>query len=313
MRSTEIETTWILAPVTLRDSVDLAIVDRFGLPAVSAATARWLRYAVERLVGYLGDDLAVDRVTPQTVAAWVEHEAGRLTRAGAPLAATGINSNLRAIKTLYSRLQHIGVAGSNPAMPVRFLPEPPLLPHAIAETDYLAMRAVATNSRNRAILDVLWSSGCRLGGLLSMRVDQMQRWQQQGMDRFALLVEEKGRKRRYVYVGRDRLQSEGLSEWLNDRPATAGPWLWLAFARPYGPLARPTVEGVLRQLRLAADIPADRPTSAHSFRHAFALRMLDLGADLSAVSAWLGHYSPEFTATVYARRSEEQLREKFFG
>ena len=311
MRITETETTWVLAPVTLRDSVDLAIVDQFGLPTVSAATARWLRYAVERFVRYLGEDRAVDRVTPQAVAAWVDYEANRITRYGAPPAATSVNSQLRAIKTLYSRLQLAGVAGANPAAPVRFLPEPPLLPGAVAEADYLAMRAAAGHSRDRAILDVLWASGCRLGGLLSMRIDQMQHWHDSHA-RFALQVVEKGGKRRYVYVGREPLQAEGLAAWLADRPATAGPWLWLSFAAPFGRMAPSTVEGVLRRLRLAAEIPDGRPCNAHAFRHAFAVRMLDDGDDLAAVSAWLGHYAPEFTAAVYARRSEEQLREKFF-
>ncbi len=40
--------------------------------------------------------------------------------------------------------------------------------------------------------------------------------------------------------------------------------------------------------------------------------MLDEGEDLAAVSAWLGHHSPEFTAAVYARRDERRLREKMF-
>lgn len=299
---------WMPAPVvSLRESVALAVVDRVGLPAVTAATARWLRGGVGSLVRFLGDDRPLDQLSPQDVARWVAHESAR------GLAAPGINSKLRAVKTLYSRLQSNGVISSNPGAPVRFLPEPPLQPRAVSESDYLAMRSAASNVRDVALLDVLWASGCRLAGLLSMRVDRMERWQQDGRDCFALLVVEKFGRSRWVYVGRDGLQSAGLSAWLVDRPSCGEPWLWLAFAAPFGRMAESTVQSVLRRCRLAAGIPARRPTSAHCFRHAFALRMLDQGEDLAAVSAWLGHHSPEFTAAVYARRSEQALREKYFG
>lgn len=299
---------WLPAPaVSLCASVALALVDGAGLPAVTPATARWLRGSAASLVTFLGDDVAVERVSPQDVARWVAHESAR------GLSAVGINSKLRGVKTLYARLQANGVTSVNPVALVRFLPEPPPRPRAVAEADYLAMRAAAGNARDEAILDVLWASGCRLAGLLSMRVDRMERWQDGGRECFALLVVEKFGRSRWVYVGRDELQGQGLADWLAGRPTCAAPWLWLAFARPFGQLSPVTVQGVLRRCRLAAGIPSSRPTSAHAFRHAFALRMLDAGEDLAAVSAWLGHHSPEFTAAVYARRSEQALREKYFG
>ena len=296
---------WVAA-VSLRESVGLAVVDGAGLPAVTAATARWLRGGVNSLVRFLGDDRPIDRVSVQDVARWVAHESGR------GLAASGVNSNLRAMKTLYGRLQVNGVIGFNPAGPVRFLPEPPPRPRAVAVDDYMSMREAATCARDRALVDVLWASGCRLAGLLSMRVDRMERWRQGGRDCFALLVVEKFGRSRWVYVGRDPLQGVSLAEWLEERPGVGEPWLWLAFAAPFGRMAASTVQAVLRRCRLAAGIPPERPSSAHGFRHAFALRMLDEGEDLAAVSAWLGHHSPEFTAAVYARRDERRLREKFF-
>lgn len=302
------ETVVFAAAVSLGEAVDLAVVDRAGLVAVTPKTARWLRGAVRSLVRWLGDDRPLDRLSPQDVARWVSAEAGR------GLAASGVNSNLRAIKTLYSRLQSNGVIGFNPAAPVRFLPEPPLEPRAISREDYLAMRAVAGYARDRAILDVLWASGCRLAGLLSMRLDRMERWRDDaGRDCFALLVVEKFGRSRWVYVGRDPLQSAGLAEWLAERPNCGGPWLWPAFSAPFNVMAESTVQSVIRRCRVAAGIPRERPTSAHCFRHAYGLRMLDEGVDLAAVSAWMGHHSPEFTAAVYARRTERQLREKFFG
>lgn len=298
---------WSLAPVRLSVAVDLAVVDRHGLAAVSPATARWLRASVRSLITFLGRDPAVEELTPIQIQAWVQADDAR------GLAAVSVNSQLRAIKTLYSRLQKNGVIGHNPAQPVAFLAEPPAQPRAIARDDYLAMRQAARHARDRAILDVLWASGCRLGGLLSMRIDRMDRWTQNGHACYAMLVVEKFSRPRWVYVGRSAAESGALSEWLAERPLVAGPWLWLSFAEPFGRLAAPTVEGLLRHLRLAAGIDDGRPCSPHAFRHAYAIRMLDEGEDPAAVSAWLGHHSPEFTMAMYVRRSERQLREKYFS
>lgn len=298
--------TWSLATVHLSASVDLALVDRYGLDAVSPATARWLRASVRQLVTFLGRDPAVEELTPVQLQRWAQADVAR------GVSAVSSNSRLRAVKTLYSRLQRNGVIGTNPAEPVHYLPEPPARPRAVSRDDYMAMRQAARHARDRAILDVLWSSGCRLGGLLSMRIDRMERWVQNGHECYALMVIEKFSRPRWVYVGRDPLEAEGLTEWLSERPLVGSPWLWLAFAPHHGLMAPPTVESVMRHLRLAAGING-RPCSAHAFRHAFAIRMLDEGVDPAAVSAWLGHHSPEFTMEMYVRRSERQLREKYFA
>ena len=289
----------------LSEAATAAEVDLYGLVSVSPATARWFRCGVGRLAAHCRA-VEVDQVTPAHVAAWIEAE--RRGRA----AAVTINSYLRAVRTVYARLMRRGLVEGNPAAAVPFLREPAPRPKAIALSDYMAMRGAATCARDRAIVDVLWASGCRLGGLLSMRVDQIESWQTaDGRTCYALWVIEKGDRPRWVYVGRDRLQGDGLREWLSERPATDDPALFVTLAGRPRAMSPSTVEGVIRRLRIAAGVEG-RPAYAHAFRHAFALRMLDQGEDLAAVSTWLGHSAPAFTAARYAIRPEAELRRKFF-
>ena len=133
-----------------------------------------------------------------------------------------------------------------------------------------------------------------------------------GRQCYALLVVEKYDQPRWVYVGRGKLQGDGLGAWLAERPAAADPALFLTSKGRPRAMAAATVEGIIRRLRIAAGLDG-RPTNAHSFRHAFAIRMLDEGHDLAAVSAWLGHHDPAFTAARYVVRSEASLREKYFN
>lgn len=301
------QTTWLCAVVSLCAAVDLACVDRHGLVAVRPATIRWLRGSVRRLVAYLGEDRPVDRLAPLEVAAWVQHEEAR------GLSAVSVNSSLRGVKTLYARLEKNGVVGFNPAAPVPFVPEPPPRPKAVSEAHYLAMRAEAGCARDLALIDMLWASGCRLGGLLSMKLPGLELWRDGDEFRAAVLVTEKFGRARYVYARSP--QADSLRAWLDERPAVANDAVFLAVGdRAHGkPLTAIGVQHVLRRLRLAAGIPTGAHTNAHAFRHAFAIRMLDAGHDLAAVSAWLGHADPAFTAKVYVTRREDELRRKYFG
>lgn len=294
--------TWTVTRLPLSSLAEAVLVDETGVLAVTDDTARWFGTGLRQLANFLGD-VEATAVSPRDVSRWVNSLVGK------NLSVATINSYLRSVKTAYGRAAKLGLVGSNPAASVRFLPELRPSPKAISRSDYEKMLAEARHGRDRAMLAVLWDSGCRLGGLLSMRVDRVD---ELGNGRFALYVVEKGNKPRWVYVGREAAHGDMLRAWLDERPTTRSPALFLSFTAPPHALTRGGVQHTLHRLRLAAGIPGRRPTNAHSFRHAAAIRWLDEGVDLATVSAWLGHYSPEFTAAVYAIRSESQLRERYF-
>lgn len=299
----------VTAGVRLSNAVEVVAQAAANDPAsepLSPATVRWLRVSMGRLVATIGD-MEVEALSAHQVGRW--HQ-GLLRKVSAVTA----NNYLRAIKITYSRLQKLGVTGVDPAGPVAYAREPAPRIASVSKQDYLAMRAVAATEegcmgvRDMALLDVLWSSGVRLGGLLSMRVDRMDRWlDEAGRICFAFYVIEKGNKPRWAYVDKGRM----LAQWLECRPETS-PYVWLSARRPVRPLAASSVESLMRRLRLGAGIPAGRPTNPHAFRHAFAKRRLLEGASLAQVSRWLGHASAEFTADVYMRFGESELRESFF-
>lgn len=276
----------------------------FAADGLAAATVVWLRYGVGRLVSAVGD-VEIESLTPYQVRQW--HEGLLLS-----VSAVTANNYLRAVKIVFSRLQRLGVTGNDPAGPVAFAPEPAPRVASVSSSDYEALRAVAAAgsmaARDTAVLDVLWSSGVRLGGLLSMRVDRMERWEDGGRPCFAFYVVEKGGRPRWAYVD----EGPALAQWLAVRPS-GSPYVWLAGNRPVRRLSASAVQALLRRLRLAAGIPSSRPAHPHAFRHAFAKRRLRGGASLAEVSKWLGHASAEFTADVYLRFSEEELRAAFFG
>lgn len=292
-------------PLRLLDAPAVAARVHGGIVDVAESTLAWLQDGADSLARAVGN-ARVDEVGPQEIFAW--H--AELLRQMRPVSA---NSYLRAVKTLYGRLLNAGLVAANPARPVRFAPEPPPRPKAVSEGHYLAMRGAATCARDRAIVDVLWASGCRLGGLLSLTLSTVEMWRVNGELRAAALVVEKFGKSRYVYARSP--QADSLRAWLDERPIADHDAVFVSVGdRANGkPMTAVAVQHVLRRLRLAVGIPAGAPANAHAFRHAFAIRMLDAGHDLAAVSAWLGHSDPSFTARTYVTRREDELRRKWFG
>lgn len=284
-----------------------------GVLDVAPGTVEWFESAVRSLVRRVGN-MRVDEVAPQDIDEWHQELQGRLAPATA-------NSYLRGLRTLYSRLAAAGYVAANPATAVQYAPEDARRPRAMLPETFAALLAAAeegpTAVRDVAMLHVLQASGCRLGELLSMRVDRLERWTAgDGRPAMALEVTGKHRRRRprgarrFVYV--DGVSAGALVRWLEVRPRSSVPELFVRL-RGEGPLTRDGFYGVWYRLTAGELGGPSNPTNPHSLRHWFAIRKLDEGHDLALVSAWLGHSDPAFTASVYVVRREDELRRAFFG
>lgn len=284
----------------LSSVVSVVSINGGGIPDITPATAVWLVATFNQLIEFCGD-LPVNELSPAMLQSWHMSNVERVAAATA-------NSYLRAVKVVYSRLLGKGLIILNPAQYVRYVPEPDRRPRAVSLDTYNALRAVA-DVRDKAILDMLWASGCRLGGLLSMSLSTLDIWTDNGRPCLAVQVVEKFNRSRYVYAAGD--QAQGVIDWLQIRPS--GNVSAVFVGRSGRPLKRPSVNSIIRRLRLAAGVPAGVPCNPHSFRHAFAIRMLDSGVDLATVAAWMGHTDPMTTVRIYAVRGEEQLRSLYFS
>lgn len=289
----------------LSDAAGRAALNQVGIPDVTTATARWFASSLSRFVRFAGD-LYIDELTPQLLHEW--HQSLLQT-----MSAVSANSYLRAVATVLSRLTRYGYLAANPATGVPYAREPMRRPKAVSADTYEKLREAADISRDLALVDMLWATGCRLGGLRSMRLDSVELWEQNGELRLAVVVTEKFGDSRCVYARSP--QSDSLRAWLADRPVVDHDTIFVSLSnQDYGrPLSERGLQGILLRLRQMAGISRTTPANAHAFRHAFAIRMLDEGHDIAAVSAFMGHADPAFTARVYVIRREDELRRKWFG
>ena len=138
--------------------------------------------------------------------------------------------------------------------------------------------------KHRVILTVCYATGLRISaaGRLTPAAINSQRM-------IIRIDEGKGRKDRYVML------SPKLLDLLRDYWRTARPKEWLFPGDPPGqPITRFAVENACKKARQKSNI--GKPVTPHSLRHAFAVHLLEAGADLRTIQLLLGHRSLSTTA-----------------
>ena len=159
--------------------------------------------------------------------------------------------------------------------------------------------------RDRAILELLFSTGLRVSELVSLNRDQI------NLERREFGIIGKGRRSRIVFVS-DRA-AEWIKNYLNKRKDPFKP-LFIRYsgsviAENNGEKMRLTprsIERVVKKYVRATRLPVD--ATVHTLRHSFATDLLTNGADLRSVQEMLGHKNIA-TTQIYTHITNKQLRE----
>jgi integrase/recombinase XerD len=156
-------------------------------------------------------------------------------------------------------------------------------------------RDPVTGPRDRALLELLYSSGLRVSEALALDVTDLS---------FAgayVRVVGKGDKERLVPVGDVALEALGRHLGARDR----GP---VFLSRRGKRLDRMTAWRVIRRAATAAGL--DGRVTPHTLRHSFATHLLEGGADLRIVQELLGHASIT-TTQLYTHVTGERIRQVY--
>lgn len=200
---------------------------------------------------------------------------------------SSISRKLAALKHFFRYCARTGARRDDPAAQLvgpkreRYLP-----PHLSVDEMFRVLDGVGglspTACRDRAILELLYSSGLRVSELTALE------WRD--VDRRAEVVRVlgKGRKQRIVPVGATALAA--LEDYRRRWPANARRDSAAVFLNARG--TRLTVRSVARVVaRHTAAAGTRMHASPHAFRHSFATHLLNGGADLRAIQELLGHAS----------------------
>ncbi|GAB3829422.1 site-specific tyrosine recombinase XerD [Pontibacter rugosus] len=157
-------------------------------------------------------------------------------------------------------------------------------------------------TRNRAMLETLYSSGLRVSELLDLRISNLY------ADAGFLKISGKGEKERLVPIGRDALKHinlyrEGIRCHLTIKKGNED---ILFLNRRGAKMSRVMVFTIIKDLVAKAGI--QKTVSPHTFRHSFATHLIEGGADLRAVQEMLGHESIT-TTEIYTHLDRDYLKQ----
>jgi integrase/recombinase XerC len=212
---------------------------------------------------------------------------------------------LASVRAAYRFYNKVGALSDNPAREVkspklsRDLPEVLSIPEVAALLD-APDTSTPAGKRDRAILEVLYSTGIRAAELAGLTV--------RSVDRVGgtITVLGKRNKERLAFLGEPA--ADALDAYLKVRGELGRPSHDTVFVNARGgPLTTRSVQRIVdRYVNLA--LPDRRGVSPHTLRHSFATHLLNAGADLRAIQELLGHASLTSTQ-VYTHLGIDRLKE----
>lgn len=221
------------------------------------------------------------------------------------LAASSINRMVSSLRGYFRFLIRNGVRSTDPLSGTRGLRTRPRLPGYLSEVEINRFLELPADdflgTRDRLILELLYSTGCRVAELVAMNLTDI------SLPDRTVKVRGKGNKERIVFLVGTAV--EAVKTWIpirdnhvdrDDKDATLALVL-----NNHG--RRMSSRGVFYVIRTYSDrLVPGKAVGPHTFRHSFATHLLNRGANIRSVQEMLGH-SNLSTTQVYTHTGIERL------
>ena len=208
---------------------------------------------------------------------------------------TTIDNIRRIIASFYAWLEDEGYIVKSPARRIHHVKQPKRVKGTFTDEELEAMREGCENARDLAIVDLLASTGMRVGELVALNRNDVDLTERE------CLVTGKGDKQRIVYFdARAKLHLQSYLEERND----GCPALFTTLNGTANRVSIGAVELRLRQLGEKTGVPRVHP---HKFRRTLATNAIDKGMPIEQVQKLLGHEKID-TTMHYALVSQSNVK-----
>ncbi|MCE4362751.1 tyrosine recombinase XerC [Xanthomonas hortorum] len=214
------------------------------------------------------------------------------------LSPKSLQRRLSACRSYYAWLLKHGRIAASPAAAMRAPKAPRKLPQVLDADEAVRLVEVPTDAplglRDRALLELFYSSGLRLSELCALR------WRDLDLESGLVMVLGKGEKQRLVPVGSHAITA--LRAWLRDSGGCAETHVFPG--RAGGAISQRAVQIRIKQLAVRQGMFKD--VHPHMLRHSFASHILESSGDLRGVQELLGH-SDIVTTQIYTHLDFQHL------
>src|SRR5574344_138962 len=286
----------------LSECVEEFLLSLDAVRGLSSNSVSAYRNDLAHLENFLGADTPVQNICAEDIRTCI----GKLSKQ--KKAASSVNRFIAAVRTFFAYCAKFQYIQSDPALEIKTVKMPKHLPRFLTgpEVDELCAqpekKELLWQTRDTAILEMLYSSGCRVSELSSLRLDDFSGGYS------SAVVTGKGRKDRRVYFEQDA--QKALEAYLEDRKKVFADLhkkddVKEVFVNRRGTvLTEHGIQWILA--RYSGPEGTNHPISPHALRHTFATSMLGGGADVRLVQEMLGHASISTTQR-YTHITAERL------
>lgn len=167
---------------------------------------------------------------------------------------------------------------------------------ALSQTELEYLRLACKTSRDKAILEFLYSTGCRVSELTAVTKNDL------NLECGTVHLFGKGRKHRTSFINAKCEVS--LKEYLSSRFDDCE-YLFVSSRSPHKQLTKAAIEKIIRDIASGSGIT--KKVTPHVIRHTSATQAINNGMPIEDISKFLGHASVA-TTMIYAKVSEENVR-----
>lgn len=212
---------------------------------------------------------------------------------------SSLEKKISVLKSFFGWLVDEEIIIRNPASKIKSPKQEKRLPKGLSIEELEKVRESCKTLRERALIEVFYSTGCRLSELANMKKSDI------NMQAMNLKVVGKGNKERVVYLSFKAIYH--LEKYLKERKDDCDA-LFTTLRKPYRAVKNRAIQREIDKIEQRADIT--KKLTPHVMRHTYAMLSMEAGIELTDLQHLLGHSNPS-TTLIYGQVSEERKQQAY--
>lgn len=288
--------------IVRREDADKRLIEKFIISkTVSGRSERTIEVYMDTIKMFMGRiEKNLDEVTADDIRYYL---AVRQRRDG--ISKVTANNERRNLSAFYNFLYREELIRTNPITRVERIKTERKKKKAFSDEEIEKIRDGCKNDYDRCIVEILLSTGCRVGELILMQLPEF--------DGDKIIVHGKGAKDRTVYLNAKAKMA--IKKWVDNERRNTGSYLFPGVGgrkqtsgQPHDYTGHLNISGVEIRVRAIGRLSGVTNCHPHRFRRTCATMALRRGMSLEQVSMMLGHESLA-TTQIYLDLSEDELQQ----
>lgn len=227
---------------------------------------------------------------------WYENRNVSIT--GKKNQARTINNERRFLSAFFTWMRKEKLIGSNPVEAIEPLKVTKKPIDYFTPEEMASLKDGCESLRERAVIEVLRSTGARVGEIVGITIDLIN-WETGDV----MILGEKGNRYRTLYLDPDAIHH--FRKYLNSRTDN-NPAIFVSSKKPHQALSTCAIRGIVKEVAQRAGITSrDYP---HKMRKTLGMELKNKGVDIGTIQEIMGHADSKVTSLYYAQSTPDTLR-----